>query len=634
MGAPKNTKIAPMTRPLLVFIVLGWSSAVSVQAQEQLSEKDFFSDIPIVLSVSRLPQRLDETPGAVTILDRDMIRLSGARDVADLLRLVPGFQTSTSFETGAPLASYHGAFDAYSIRMQVLVDGRSTYSPYLIGSVAPGMQAVAMQDIERIEVLRGSNSASYGARAVLGVVNIVTRSPQDTLGVRASVTSGDNDLNDASASLGWQTEQSTQRLSVDRRADAGLSGANGRNRLDRVNFRTDWRNGRSDEIQVRAGLLTIDADKGAPGSVEMRDTRLDTSYAQLDWRHNLDEDSDLALQLSHTREVYVDNLPQIPLDYDGTSANTNLSLTHTFRQGPDLRVVWGGELRREAVVSPAFYSTSAVFNTDFSRLFANAEWRLSPRWVVNAGGLAEHNSTIGRNFAPRVMVNWHMKPNQTFRAGISKAYRPPSTFEQSADLYYLGSSYIKGSGTVQSEKLLARELGYLGDFPQAHLNVDVRVFEERISAFIRQQNEGFPRFYANDEDFSIRGAEYQLKWQAWTGANLIFGQSLIHIGSKEEASSFAAPQVATTISWFQKLSSGLDLSVMHQNNGTATQHGAGYDERMAMTRTDVRLGWPMHLGDRKAELALVVQSLGGRYQDFAKDNYFQRRAFVTFKVAL
>ncbi|MDI1245350.1 MAG: TonB-dependent receptor plug domain-containing protein, partial [Rhodoferax sp.] len=70
-----------------------------------VSEKDFLEEMPIILSVSRLPQRLDETPGAVTILDRDFIRSSGARDVADLLRLVPGFQSSTSFEGDAPQAS-------------------------------------------------------------------------------------------------------------------------------------------------------------------------------------------------------------------------------------------------------------------------------------------------------------------------------------------------------------------------------------------------------------------------------------------------------------------------------------------------------------------------------------------------
>ena len=143
-----------MSRLICLIATLGCANYAVAQALVSVSERDFLADIPIVLSVSRLPQRLDETPGAVTIIDRNMIRLSGARDVADLMRLVPGFQTSTSFETSAPLASYHGGFDSYSNRIQVLVDGRSAYSPYFIGSTGPGLQTVALEDIERIEVLR------------------------------------------------------------------------------------------------------------------------------------------------------------------------------------------------------------------------------------------------------------------------------------------------------------------------------------------------------------------------------------------------------------------------------------------------------------------------------------------------
>ena len=157
-----------MNQWICLSVLLSAGSLASAQATEALSERDFLAEVPLVLSVSRLPQRLDDTPGAVTVIDRDMIRLSGARDVADLLRLVPGFQTSMSFESIAPQATYHGGFNSYSNRMQVLVDGRSVYSPYFIGSVEPGLQTVAMDDIERIEVLRGSNSAAYGARAFLG----------------------------------------------------------------------------------------------------------------------------------------------------------------------------------------------------------------------------------------------------------------------------------------------------------------------------------------------------------------------------------------------------------------------------------------------------------------------------------
>jgi iron complex outermembrane receptor protein len=95
---------------LVGLVALVLSPGLAAQPSPGVSEKDFLDEMPIILSVSRMPQRLDETPGAVTILDRDFIRSSGARDVADLLRLVPGFQSSTSFEGDAPQASYHGVY--------------------------------------------------------------------------------------------------------------------------------------------------------------------------------------------------------------------------------------------------------------------------------------------------------------------------------------------------------------------------------------------------------------------------------------------------------------------------------------------------------------------------------------------
>ncbi|HSO44156.1 MAG TPA: Plug domain-containing protein, partial [Rhodoferax sp.] len=140
----KNNSLALSSQfiPLLGLAWLLGAPAGWAQSVTGVSESDFLDEMPIVLSVSRLPQRLDETPGAVTILDRDMIRRSGARDVPDLLRLVPGFQTSMSFEGDAPQASYHGVFGHFSGRIQVLVDGRSVYSTYVVGSVAPGLNQV------------------------------------------------------------------------------------------------------------------------------------------------------------------------------------------------------------------------------------------------------------------------------------------------------------------------------------------------------------------------------------------------------------------------------------------------------------------------------------------------------------
>ncbi|MDO9165891.1 MAG: TonB-dependent receptor [Rhodoferax sp.] len=647
-----------MSRPFCLIAMLGWASLANAQVPAAVSEKDFLTDMPIVLSVSRLPQRLDDTPGAVTIIDRNMIRLSGARDVADLMRLVPGFQTSTSFETGAPLASYHGGFDSYSNRIQVLVDGRSVYSPYLVGGIGPGLQTVALADIERIEVLRGSNSAAYGARAMLGVINIVTRHTVDSLGLQVSVTGGENDIRDSQARIGWGGEDASFRLAVDRRADGGLVGSNGHNEISRANFRADLRASARDEIQLRAGTLAIDAGRGFAGVVDdpLRDRGLDSGYAQLDWRRNLAEDEDLAFSISHSEESYRDSFPyslkpfindSIDIDASGHSSNDTVSLQHTFRRGSALRVVWGGEVRREQVVSRPLYNTDAAFVTDFTRLFGNAEWRFAPELVLNAGAMYEKSSMSGDSLAPRLMLNWHVAEGQTLRAGVSRAFRPPSTFEKFSDVRYVWNGMLLkattvSSGNVQPESVLARELGYLGDFPSLGANLDVRVFHEQISGFVRRQEYAVspvttlfpskPVDYVNGENFSIQGVEYQMKWRPWRDAQIIFNQAYTEISSTDPGSKLAAPKLASSLTFFQKLPGGLDLSLMHQDNGTVTLQGAGYRDQVAMTRTDLRLSAPLRFGPNRAEVALVVQNLGGPYQDFSPRFQFQRRAFVTLRV--
>jgi iron complex outermembrane receptor protein len=641
--------------------LLTWLRISAAQVPLEISEDDFLTDMPIVLSVSRLPQRLDDTPGAVTIIDSDMIRLSGARDVADLLRLVPGFQTSTSFERIAPTASYHGGFGSLSNRMQVLVDGRSVYSPYFVGSIESGLQSVSLVDIERIEVLRGSNSAAYGARAFLGVINIVTRDSGDTFGLQAALTGGENGIRDGMARVGWGQADASFRLTAERRSDDGLIGSNGHNQISRVNFRADLRSGARDEVQLRAGKLAIGAGKGSAGHADdvYRETLFDSAFAQLDWRRNLGVDEDLALSLSHSQESYNDNYPysliplgindSIVISADGRASNDTVSLQHTFRQGSALRVVWGGELRREQVTSKPAYNTDAALVTEFTRLFGNAEWGLAGDLVLNAGAMAERSSVSGDSFAPRLMLNWHFAEGQTLRAGLSRAFRPPSTFEQFGDVRHSFKDLpllvtTVARGNIQAESILVHEFGYLGDFPKHGVNLDVRVFDEQISGFIVHQRYAFPVGatllpsnpwdYFNGQNFSIRGLEYQTKWRPWPGAQLTFNQAYTRISSADPGDALAAPRLASSITYFQKLPGGLDLSLMYQDNSTATLQGAGGDSggQVAMTRADLRLARPLRIGANRGEIALVVQNLGSPYADFSPAFQFQRRAFVTLRL--
>ncbi len=643
--------------PLVVYAGLSWA-----QTSEAISEKDYLTEMPIVLSVSRLPQRLDETPGAVTLLDRDMIRRSGARDVADLLRLVPGFQVSNSFESVAPLVSYHGAFDSYSNRLQLLIDGRSAYSPYFIGSIGGGLQTVALEDIDRIEILRGSNSAAYGARAVLGVINIITRHTIDTLGGQGALAFGENGVRDAQARIGWGDQRGTFRLNVDRRGDAGLSGANGQNQVNRVNFRADLIPTSGDELQVRVGGFTINSGKGFAGDIgdSLRSTGFDSSFAQLDYKRSLNADEDVALQLSHSQESYRDQFPYAlqnlspyygvndiyVVNASGQAGSDVLTLQHSLRRSAALRLVWGGEFRSEQVQSKGFYNTDSAFVTEFTRLFGNVEWRIAKDWLLNAGGMFEHSSVTGDSLSPRVMLNWHLAEGQTLRAGVSQAYRPPSTFEQFANLRYVWQApppfgfdlpYVISSGRLHPESVVAKEIGYLGDFPQWKMSLDVRAFQEQVNGYIRQQNKSTPADYANEEDFPIQGFEYQLKWRPWTGAQLIFNQSYIDIRAHLTppyltGTPFAAPKLASSIALFQKLPGSLDLTLIHQDNDTATLTGSGHGSKVAMTRTDLRLSKSMRWGTKRGEVALVLQNLGLPYQDFSPAFMFQRQAFVTLRL--
>ena len=639
----------------ICWVALGlWPGFALAQEPKSVSEKDFLGDMPIVLSVSRLPQRLDETPGAVTILDRRTIRMSGARDVADLLRLVPGFRVSNSFEGNAPQGSYHGNWGDFANHVQVMVDGRSVYSLNLQGSTGPGLQTVAIEDIERIEVLRGSNSAAYGARAFLGTINIITRDTLDTQGVQAQAASGSNGIQDALVRLGWGDDTARYRLGVDRRADNGLSGASGPNQVSRVNFRSDLRLGASDQVELRAGQSVMESGVGfADQEGNLPRTRsLETTFLQLDWRRNLGPDQDLALQLSHTSErgtdKFIHGTPLVSgllIDFGARASNDNLSLQHTFRTGPDVRVVWGGELRREGLVSRPVFNTDSEFVTDFSRLFGNAEWRLHRDWVLNAGGMLEQSSLSGDHFSPRLMLNWHFAEGQTLRYGESQAYRPPSQFEKFANVRYsLGGILLDSTtvarGNVRAEGITAREIGYLGDFPDWGLNLDVRIFQEEIRDFIRTTKYDLAGSggdqkaidFINGENFDIRGVEYQLKWQPWQGGNLIFNQSYVHSGWTDNGNFKSQPFSSFGLMFMQKFPGGVDFSVMHSQSEGTNFAGTASPLAPAMSRTDLRLAKQLRWGSKRGEVSFVVQNLGPSYPDFLANTYFRQQAFVMLKL--
>jgi iron complex outermembrane receptor protein len=271
---------------------------------QQVSEKDYFDELPVVLSVSRLAQPLRDVPGSVTVIDRDLIRRSGAREVADLLRLVPGF-LYTARSGANPQASYHAGMDTYGARMQVYVDGRSLYSSFLFGDTNLGLRGIILEEVERIEVLRGSNSASYGANAFLGVVNIVTRNAVDTHGTMVSLTGGDGGVNDNVARVGWGDEKAGFRVVAARRSDSGIDGIYDDSRVSRLQFRADWMPSLNDDVMFQLGAGEISRGDGTGTASNPRRTIGQAAvHALLRWQRRLGGDETLDLRFSHEREAF------------------------------------------------------------------------------------------------------------------------------------------------------------------------------------------------------------------------------------------------------------------------------------------------------------------------------------------
>ncbi len=657
----KNTWLS-----LILSALFATSQAQTTGTPPSVTELDFLDDMPVVLSVSRLAQRLDETPGAVTILDREFIRRSGVRDVADLLRLVPGFQTALSFETDAPMATYHGRTDDWANRIQVLVDGRSVYAGHLQGSAGLGWQTLALDDIERVEVLRGSNSAAYGARAFLGVVNIVSRDVRETMGLAAKVGVGENGVRDAGFHVGWGDSAATYRISADKRADDGLRNAYGRSEISRVNAASHLNLTGDSELSLRLGGLDINAGRGTPGDAgnNARIRYLGSRFVQADWHKTLDENRDVSFSASHTEHTFRDNFPLLTtaydeafgapysnsvIDFSGKERNDAVALQYTVRQSPKVRYVVGTELRREAVSSKSSFDKAGGVVTSFLRLFGNLEWRMAPGWILNAGAMAERIEDGGDSLSPRLMLNWQVAEGQTLRAGVSTANRPPSAYEKYADVKYYDRNgqnpliWTVHDGALAPERVLARELGYYAKLPKLSLSADVRVFQEMITNGIannRADPPDVPEIYRNTESSTIDGLEYQVIFQPSASSRVFWSQTWTHIGVNASispvrsyrAEAGAAPRAASLMV-SHALTPGWEVSAAYNYSDGSTLQSSNIGSGYTLERADVRLAHAFRIGKTKAELALVVQNLGPASLNSDRKFYFDQRAFMTLRIA-
>lgn len=657
------TKAPRLNALLLLCMAMGDANAES--------EQDYLQDFPVVLSASRLSQPLSEAPNAMTIIDRKMIVASGFRTLPDVFKLVPGMYVSY-YKGSQPIVSYHGSTDQYARSMQVMIDGRSVYMPPA-GTVDWASLPVVLEDIERIEVIRGPAAASYGANSVHGVINIITRNAGDVRGTTLSVRKGNKGINDVMGQFGHRGEKMDYRMTLGYTADNGydertptyfpsalsadMHNSNDSNQARLMNYRATYYADHSNDYDVQLGYNRDVQGVGFWDSHLNRNPAHDmasvSSFQQLTWVHHLENYSDLSVRLSHTRNAHWEQyqIPtvgsSIPADKSLAADRSVLDIQHTLPVSETNRLVYGLETGIEQSQDKVYFplagqpSLANKQSVQFTRLYLHSEMRFTPSLIANVGGMYERDGKGARQFSPRATLNYHVTPKQTLRIGASVAYRRPSMMENtgsSVASYQVGDRFVAGNASLQlqSEKMLSREIGYLGEFHEWDTTLDLRVFQDQFGNVIYPTN----TFFSNGMSGVYHGVEATLKKSFGESANVTLNyaheQAYSNITSLQGGTldllSNSTPANTVSMLYAQNLRHGLAYSIAYYQQGgmQGFDRGVG-DYQHLHRRTDIRLAQRFkNIAGVEGDVAWVVQNLfKDNYTEYVANNVFNQRTYVT-----
>ena len=434
---------------------------------EELSQID-------ISSVSKEPRRAFRTPAAIYVMTQDEIRRSGATNIPDILRLIPGVQVAQidSVQYAVGIRGFQGRL---SRSVLVLIDGRSVYTPLFAG-VYWEMQDTLIEDIDRIEVIRGPGGTVWGANAVNGVINIITKSARDTRGMLVSAGGG----NVEQGFLNWRYGAGDDKLSYRIYGKGFTRGPqfhpDGRNfddwRMGQVGFRMDWAKNQRDTVTVQGDAYAaaagskVNISSFTPPAVEALEANA-SLYGQnvlARWRRVYDSGANLQVQ------TYYDRTDRQDLNYKEVRHTFDMDLAHQLPMNRH-RIRWGLGARispsefEQTTPTVDFIPRRQTYNI-FSG-FLEDEYALVPeRLSLTAGAKIQHNTFSGFEVQPGAQLSWTPSRAQTIWAAFTRAVRTPSRLEHDLRLSALTDPAIPlfarvvGDGEFSSEHLLGYELGY------------------------------------------------------------------------------------------------------------------------------------------------------------------------------
>ena len=553
-----------------------------------------FSDMPVVLSHDKLEQIPSRSPVAISSVDRDMIQASGARTIPEALRLIPGIVVGHSVNDfgDKPLlvVAYHGHSDQFSKQMNVLIDGRSIYDP-LLGGVNWYNIPIAIDDIERIEVTRGPNAATFGSNSFQAVINIITRHASEDQGHFAKTNIGNHDVFDATYRYGGNKGDLDYRITLATVNDDGQDRAEGRNANDDVSsglfdYRLDF------QIDTK-NLLTYQGSYGRTKQQAEQTLRLDTEIKKpqreindtnahqfLRWNSTVNKQQSFVVKYFFNYLKEDDAYTTLPIDASAfnpildpfvlhtdasfTSRRHNLDLTHFINPSDALHFVWGLAGQHDRVDSERYLYPGGHKSRNTYRLFANGVWDINDHNTLDLGVLVEKSDGTKTDVSPRAAYLYHFNNDHTVRVGASQAVRTPFIFEQygqvfdSAELTALGGTVVPPppplpdrfenfvtvpENELMTEKITSIELGYYGEFLQNRLSFNTRIFQDMLEELITDpvlptaatpDFDGVAFIYSNLHETTVRGIETELDYTITPSTRFFASGALLDIGSDDD----------------------------------------------------------------------------------------------------
>ena len=521
-----------------------------------------------VTSAAKHEERVRTTAAAIYVISQDEIRRSGATSLPEVLRNVPGL-TVERVNAYTWVVSARGFADRG--KLLVLLDGRTVYDAFT-SSVFWDFQSVILDDVERIEVIRGPGGSLWGANAVNGVINIITKKAADTQGALVVAEAGITDKGAGAVRYGGHAGDKVQyRLYGKYSRTAPLVDAFGKEQPDgwgvgRAGFRADAQLNSRDSFTLQGDVLR--------GREDGIDTELDFATAMRTqvrnpydlgghdllgrWTRTYSKSADLSLQ------VYVDNTTRDSRDIDSDNRTYDVDFEMHRLYGSRNNVVWGSGFRYNHTLNRALEDRAAFFTPDhdasfLGNAFIQDEISLLPDLVrLTVGTKIEVNSYSGANLQPTARVLWTPNQKSSLWAAVSRAVRTPSGVERSLQVdiaAFPGDGGItnvvrlSGNPNQRSENLIAYEFGYRFQ-PTRKVSFDWTTFYNHYSDLRSEENPApfletvpgpahlvIPTVFGNDLYGKSIGAEMATTWMPTPGWKLLATYSWLDVSLKERGDS-------------------------------------------------------------------------------------------------